>query len=1071
MRTTVILGVLIGVTTLAPLANAQKINPEIFQHISPREIGPGGMSGRVTAIDVVLSQPDVIYAGTASGGVWKTTGGGQTWQPIFEQEATASVGALAIDQKNPSIIWVGTGEGNPRNSLNGGKGIYRSLDAGQSWELMGLEATRNIHRILIDPNDSNTVYVGAIGSPWGAHPERGVFKTTDGGKTWRHILKTNGHSGVADMVMDPSNPNKILVAMWEHFREPWFFKSGGSGSGLYITHDGGEHWTKKTEKEGLPQGDLGRIGLAISPSNPDRIYALIESKKNGLYVSLDGGSRWALVNDKNDIGNRPFYYSDIFVDPQNEYKLYSVFTYVNVSIDGGKNFEQLMPAYGVDNGVHPDHHAWWIHPTNGKFMLDGNDGGLNLTRDGGQSWRFMGNIPVGQFYHIAADMDVPYNVYGGMQDNGSWRGPAYVWKRQGIRNSYWQEISFGDGFDVVPDPTNSRFGWSMSQEGYVTRYDYLTGNNHLVRPTHPDPEVRLRFNWNSAINIDPVDPKTIYFGSQFVHKSEDKGLTWTIISDDLTTNDSEKQKQDESGGLTMDATGAENHTTILVIEPSPLNPAILWAGTDDGRVHLTQNGGNTWQSLEKNIKGLPSGSWITQIKASNKKPGTALLVANDYRRLNDGVYVYKTSNYGKTWQRIASDLDVDSFALSIVEDPVTDQLLFLGTDDGLYYSLNAGNTWTKWTHNFPTVPVSDLLIHPREHDLVIGTFGRSIWIMDDIRPLRALAMDASVVDQALVLFDPPEGYQAAYQQPTGSRFGADALFQGENRSSGITLSYWVNLDKISELKTQNTENQKDKETKDSLYLRIYKGETLIRSLQKPMPETQGIHHWTWYMDAKGSAWIRREPRKAKQEIGGGYLSPGTYQVSISIGQSDKSVLTSPKRDITVNADPRIAPIDPEAERLTQEMMAQVQSLSDEIIQMLEQIKKDKDGLDRLEKDLKRQKDSAYTDLTQSVSTMKKQLTVLQDLFVGARDKRQGITADASPSVSDRMRLIMGYLRSRPNGPTQTEQQLLSQAKASAAEAKQSVLDFYSNDWVEFTQKVKSIDIPYFQTSEFQNDDQ
>ena len=686
MRTTVILGVLIGVTTLAPLANAQKINPEIFQHISPREIGPGGMSGRVTAIDVVLSQPDVIYAGTASGGVWKTTGGGQTWQPIFEQEATASVGALAIDQKNPSIIWVGTGEGNPRNSLNGGKGIYRSLDAGQSWELMGLEATRNIHRILIDPNDSNTVYVGAIGSPWGAHPERGVFKTTDGGKTWRHILKTNRHSGVADMVMDPSNPNKILVAMWEHFREPWFFKSGGAGSGLYITHDGGEHWTKKTEKEGLPQGDLGRIGLAISPSNPDRIYALIESKKNGLYVSLDGGSRWALVNDKNDIGNRPFYYSDIFVDPQNEYKLYSVFTYVNVSIDGGKNFEQLMPAYGVDNGVHPDHHAWWIHPTNGKFMLDGNDGGLNLTRDGGQSWRFMGNIPVGQFYHIAADMDVPYNVYGGMQDNGSWRGPAYVWKRQGIRNSYWQEISFGDGFDVVPDPTNSRFGWSMSQEGYVTRYDYLTGNNHLVRPTHPDPEVRLRFNWNSAINIDPVDPKTIYFGSQFVHKSEDKGLTWTIISDDLTTNDSEKQKQDESGGLTMDATGAENHTTILVIEPSPLNPAILWAGTDDGRVHLTQNGGNTWQSLEKNIKGLPSGSWITQIKASNKKPGTALLVANDYRRLNDGVYVYKTSNYGKTWQRIASDLDVGSFALSIVEDPVTDQLLFLGTDDGLYYS-------------------------------------------------------------------------------------------------------------------------------------------------------------------------------------------------------------------------------------------------------------------------------------------------------------------------------------------------------------------------------------------------
>ena len=572
-------------------AKAQTVDPEVFKEIKPREIGPGGMSGRVTAIDVVLNQPDVIYAGTASGGVWKTTGGGQTWIPIFEDQATASIGALTVDQSNPSIVWVGTGEGNPRNSLNGGKGVYKSLDGGRSWQLMGLEATRNIHRIIVDPNDSNTVYVGAIGSPWGAHAERGVFKTIDGGKTWTHILKTNEHSGVADMVMDPTNPNKIIVAMWEHYREPWFFKSGGAGSGLYITHDGGEHWKQITEKEGLPKGDLGRIGLAIAPSNPDRIYALVEAKKNGLYASDDGGVTWALVNDKNDIGNRPFYYSDIFVDPQNQYKVYSVFTYVNVSIDGGKSFEELMPAYGVDNGVHPDHHAWWIHPTNGKFMLDGNDGGLNLTRDGGKTWRFMGNIPVGQFYHVAADMDTPYNVYGGMQDNGSWRGPAYVWKRQGIRNSYWQEISFGDGFDVVPDPEDSRFGWSMSQEGYVSRYDYLTGNNYLVRPTHPDANVRLRFNWNSAINIDPVNPKTLFFGSQFVHKSTDKGLTWNIISPDLTTNNPEKQKQDESGGLTMDATGAENHTTILVIEPSPLNPAILWVGTDDGRVHLTQNQG------------------------------------------------------------------------------------------------------------------------------------------------------------------------------------------------------------------------------------------------------------------------------------------------------------------------------------------------------------------------------------------------------------------------------------------------------------------------------------------------
>ena len=1070
MRFTLIFALVASLFIATPKANAQTIDPEIFKELKPREIGPGGMSGRVTAIDVVLSQPDIIYAGTASGGVWKTTGGGQTWTPIFEHEATASIGALTIDQSNPSIIWVGTGEGNPRNSLNGGKGVYKSLDGGRSWQLMGLESTRNIHRIIVDPNDSNTVYVGAIGSPWGAHPERGVFKTTDGGKTWTHILKTNQHSGVADMVMDPSNPGKIVVALWEHYREPWFFKSGGAGSGLFITHDGGVNWKQITDKEGLPKGELGRIGLAIAPSNPDRIYALVEAKKNGLYVSEDGGESWNLVNDKNDIGNRPFYYSDIFVDPTNEYKVYSVFTYVNVSIDGGKNFEQLMPAYGVDNGVHPDHHAWWIHPTNGKFMLDGNDGGLNLTRDGGKTWRFMGNIPVGQFYHIAADMEIPYNVYGGMQDNGSWRGPAYVWKRQGIRNSYWQEISFGDGFDVVPDPEDSRFGWSMSQEGYVSRYDYLTGNNYLVRPTHPDPDVRLRFNWNSAINIDPVDPKTLYFGSQFVHKSTDKGLSWQIISPDLTTNDPQKQKQDESGGLTMDATGAENHTTILVIEPSVLNPAILWVGTDDGRVHLSQNGGATWQSLENNIKGLPKGSWITQIKASNKNPGTALLVANDYRRLNDGVYVYKTKDYGKSWQKLVDDKDVGSFALSIVEDPVTDQLLFLGTDDGLYYSLDAGETWHKYTHDFPTVPVNDLLIHPREHDLVIGTFGRSIWILDDIRPLRALAMNKGIIKQPLSLFDPPQGYQAAYQQPTGSRFGADALFQGENRPSGVAFSYWINTKEVKKIMDATRDTAEGKKSKDSLFLKIYDGEKLVRTLQEEIPENDGIYHWRWYMDAKGGSWIRRNPRESKQESGGGYLSPGQYDVVLSLGQNDTSKYSTEKRQITVHADPRIKNISSEGAVKTKEMMTASQGLTAEITMILKQLKADKDGLKRLKEDLALDKGKDYKDLFEEIKEMEKSLTELQDLYVGKQDDRQGITADAAPSVADRLRQHYGYLVSRPDGPTQTEIQLWQQAQQAAQEAEQKVEAFYKSTWSTFTQKISEISVPYFKSPEFEKND-
>ena len=719
---------------------SQEFDMNLVKNMKPRNIGPGGMSGRVTAVDVVLSNPDIIYAGTASGGLWKSTSGGVNWKPIFDNEVTSSIGAVAIQQSNPDVIWIGTGEGNPRNSLNGGYGIYKSNDGGNTWKVMGLEKTRHIHRVIIDPTNPDIVYVGAIGSPWGEHTERGVFKTIDGGKSWKKILYENKKTGIADLVMDPKNPNKLIAAMWEHKRDPWFFNSGGKGSGIHVTHDGGENWKKLSAEEGLPKGDLGRIGLAIASNKTNIIYALIEAKKNGLYKSEDGGLSWKMINDNlNEIGNRPFYYADLYVDPENENRLFSIFTYVNKSEDGGKNFKQLMPAYGVSNGIHPDHHAWWIHPSNGNFMIDGNDGGLNITKDGGENWRFVGNLPVAQFYHINIDNEIPYNVYGGMQDNGSWRGPAYVWRDQGIRNSYWQEISFGDGFDVIPDPENSRYGWSMSQEGYVNRYDWITGNNYTVRPIQQDPNIKLRFNWNSAINIDPKNSNTIFFGSQFVHKSNDKGQTWEIISPDLTTNDPDKLNQSESGGLTMDATGAENYCSILVIEPSKIEEDLIWVGTDDGQVHLTKNGGDNWINLTGNIKGLPDGSWITQIKASNKKKGEALLVANDYRRFNYEAYVFKTINYGKTWKRILNSKDVKSYALSVVEDNIEANLIFLGTDDGLYISVDAGDNWTKWTNGFPTVPVKDLLIHPRESDLVIGTFGRAAWIIDDIEPLRAIA--------------------------------------------------------------------------------------------------------------------------------------------------------------------------------------------------------------------------------------------------------------------------------------------------------------------------------------------
>ena len=1037
-------------------SSAQDFSMELLKNKTPRNIGPGGMSGRVTSIDVVHSNPDIMYSGTASGGLWKSTSGGIKWTPIFENEATASIGSIAIQQSNQSVIWVGTGEGNPRNSLNGGYGIYKSLDGGKNWLLMGLEKTRHIHRIIIHPTNPDIVYAAAIGSPWGEHTERGVYKTINGGETWTKILYTNPKSGAADLVMDPQNPNKLIAAMWEHKRDPWFFNSGGKGSGMYITYDGGKTWKQKTSKEGLPEGKLGRIGIAIAQNKPEIIYALIEAKKNGLYKSIDGGDTWKLVSENMDeIGNRPFYYAEIYVDPQNENRLFSIFTYVNVSEDGGKSFNQLMPAYGVSNGIHPDHHAWWIHPTNGNFMIDGNDGGMNITKDGGSTWRFIGNLPVAQFYHINVDNEIPYNVYGGMQDNGSWRGPAYIWRSQGIRNSYWQEISFGDGFDVIPDKDDSRYGWTMSQQGFVSRYDWKTGNNYSVRPTHPESQINLRFNWNAAINIDPKANNIIYFGSQFVHKSTDKGETWSIISPDLTTNNPKKLNQHNSGGLTMDATGAENHCTILVIEPSEVEPDMLWVGTDDGRLHYTQNGGQDWTEVTKNIKGLPNGSWIPQIKASKSVKGEALLVANDYRRFNFTPYVYRTKNYGKTWDRIVNASDVTSYALSIVEDPEEPNLLFLGTDDGLYISIDKGDKWTKWTKGFPTVSVKDLVIHPREHDLIIGTFGRAAWVIDDIRPLRAIAKDKDLLKEKIHLFTPPTAYQAAYQQPTGSRFGGDALFNGENRGGGAKFSFYLNREEIAE-EEEKEEVENTKIKWDSIQLKIYDGDRLIRTLKKKTPEENGIHTWTWYMDEKGTQSPSKKLRESKSEPSGISVLPGNYTTILSYGDQVS------KTNITIESDPRITK-NKEASLEIYEILKEMEGLkkvtANAVKQLVESKKTASKFIDRL---TEKNKDDHEEDL-EKCNDIKEKIDAILALYFGKEDTRQGITNTPEISVIDRYRNASNYIGTRQNGMTKTEYNLLKQAKEALNEALKLTNAFFESEWANFKLKMENIEFTDFET--------
>jgi len=664
--------------------------------------------------------------------------------------------------------------------------------------------------------------------------------------------------------------------MWEYGRKPWTFNSGGSGSGLYVTHDGGDNWKLLGEENGLPQGPLGRMGLAISAANPDVVYALVESKKTGLFKSTDGGQNFNLVSTEN-IGNRPFYYAEIHADPQNENTLYNLWTYMSKSIDAGKTFTTIMnyPDY------HPDHHAFYIHPENSDFIIEGNDGGLNITRDGGENWEFVRNIPVGQFYHINVDDQVPYNVYGGMQDNGSWKGPGFVWHVDGIRNEDWQEVLFGDGFDVVPIPGGDMI-YAMYQGGSVNLINTATGNNTSVQPVHPV-GATLRFNWNGAIALDPNDSKGVYMGSQFLHYSSDMGNSWELLSEDLTTNDPEKQKQAESGGLTTDATQAENHTTITCIAPSTLDPNEIWVGTDDGRIHYTKDKGQNW--TEVSIKGMPKGSWVAQIELSEINKGEVFIAVNDYRRNNFKPYLFHSTEYGKKWTNLAAEKNIDGYSHTIKQDFKEPNLLFYGTEHGLFVSVDHGKNWVKWTENFPQVSTIDLKIQKRFSDLIIGTFGRAAYILDDITPLRSLASSAKL-EESINLFAPQEIFQAAFSRPNGERFRGDHFFSGENKSSAANVFYYLN----------KNDSLKGDDAKITVNILTQQGDSIRRF---SVDAEDSLSSFTWWGDAAGIRFPSlNKPKDPTKQRGGGPLMPGTYEV-----HADYDGFTS-KTTIQVSADPR-----------------------------------------------------------------------------------------------------------------------------------------------------------------------
>lgn len=1001
---------------ITALLAGQKTDMSLFSNIRPRNIGPGGMSGRVTAFASDPRNENVFYVGTASGGLWKTVNAGTTFTPVFDNEAVASIGALAVDPVRPDIVWAGTGEGNPRNSVTGGYGIYKSTDGGKSWKCMGLELTRYIHRIIIDPVNPDIIFAGAIGNPWAPHSERGLYRSTDGGISWRRILFTNETSGVADMVMDPSNPGKIFVAMWDHQRWPWFFISSSVGSGLWLTRDGGESFTRVTG--GLPE-EKGRMGIAIAASNPDIVYLYVESKPSAIYRSADGGVTWEKRGERN-IGNRPFYYAEIYADPQNENRIYTLFSGVNVSEDGGLTFDKRTAE-----SVHLDHHAWYIDPRNPDRMLDGNDGGMGITYDKGATWRHIENLPLGQFYHINVDNELPYNIYGGLQDNGSWRGPAYSWYSGPVINEMYDFLLGGDGFDAMPVPGDSRYCYAQSQGGSLRRFDVVTGWNKSIRPVAEGSE-RLRFNWNSALAQDPFEPNTIYFGSQFIHKSTDRGDTWTKISPDLTTNNTEKQKQDQSGGITPEATGAENHCTVITISPSPVKKGIIWAGTDDGMIQVTRNGGETWENTAPRIKGMPRNGWVPQITASVHNSEEAFVVVNDYRQGDNAAYLYRTKDLGRSWQRIIDDTDVWGYVLCFVQDPVEPALMFAGTEYGLYVSFDGGDTWNRWTSGYPTVSTYDMVIHPREHDLVIGTFGRALWVLDDIRPLRALAREGNrLLRSRIAAFETPEAYMVSLKNLPGYYFYGDAMYRGDNRETGAMISFYA-----------------AEAGKVAVDIKDATGKTVKTT---EIDAARGFNRFTWRFDRDAlpqasypTAQEQQDPRTARNYRNyGGMVIPGNYTLTM------KKDGEAAETRVKVNPDPRMTAPDTDALKRN---LARAEAFAIRINELNEKLKAIGDIRESLAKsDNLISRDPDFANAVSGIhKTVKEEFTRLNEAFSRRPD---GLISRINGYRS--IMMASGIL-------SHQEEKAMSDAEGAMEEALKMVNGFIDRTWSDYTEALRKV---------------
>ena len=750
-----------------------------------RNIGSATMSGRIAAVDAVEEDGRItVFVGAASGGVWKSVNGGTTYKPVFDREDVQSIGAVAIDPSNSKIVWVGTGEAWVRNSVSVGDGVYKSTDGGENWTNVGLKESEHIAKILVNPTDSNDVLACATGHLWDDNDERGVFQTTDGGKTWKKVLAgANGSSGCAMIARSQKEPKTIYAAMWDFRRQGWTFRSGGPGSGLFKSTDDGFHWSEVTDSnaKGLPAKPWGRVAVQVAESKSQVVYANIEAEKGrGLYRSDDGAATWTKLDASNYMVWRPFYFGNLIVDPKDQNKIFKPDGPLLLSTDGGKSFSV------VSNSGHGDFHDVWINPKNPNIVITGDDGGLWRSEDGGNSWKHQMNLPVSQFYHVSTDNSDPYHVYGGLQDNSSWVGDSSY--PGGVTNSRWENMFGGDGFWMFEDTSDPDYIYAELQGGEIGRVNRYTHETRSLKPWPNYGEKKLRFNWNTPIHMSPNDKGTIYIGAQFLFRSRDHGQSWDRVSPDLTTNDPEKQKQEESGGVTVDNSSAEMHTTIYSISESPKNGQIIWVGTDDGNVQITRDGAKTWTNVVGNVSGLGKNSWVSTVEASRFDEGTAYVTFDRHTFGDMKPYVYKSTDYGQAWTALpAQESGVRGFAHVIKEDTVNPNVLFLGTEFGLWISVDGGQRWAQYKGtDFPAVPVDDIAVQARESDLVLATHGRGIWIVDDISPLHTLTPEVMAKEAMLLPGRPSIQYFDTY----GGWPEGDETFKGRNRPADAQITYY-----------------------------------------------------------------------------------------------------------------------------------------------------------------------------------------------------------------------------------------------------------------------------------------